>query len=49
MPRPPTGGPQPRSRIFGDRIKHACFIAIEKLYAMLEELTDDAKRCGKLN
>jgi uncharacterized protein len=24
------------------------FIAIEKLYAMLEEMTDDAKRCGKL-
>lgn len=24
------------------------FIALEKLYAMLEEMTDDAKRCGKL-
>jgi uncharacterized protein Yka (UPF0111/DUF47 family) len=24
------------------------FIALERLYAMLEEMTDDAKRCGKL-
>lgn len=24
------------------------FIALEKLYGMLEEMTDDAKRCGKL-
>jgi uncharacterized protein Yka (UPF0111/DUF47 family) len=24
------------------------FVALEKLYAMLEEMTDDAKRCGKL-
>jgi uncharacterized protein len=24
------------------------FIALEKLYAMIEEMTDDAKRCGKL-
>jgi hypothetical protein len=24
------------------------FIAIEKLYSMLEQITDDAKRCGKL-
>jgi uncharacterized protein Yka (UPF0111/DUF47 family) len=24
------------------------FIALERLYAMLEEMTDDAKRCGKM-
>ena len=24
------------------------FLALEKLYSMLEEMTDDAKRCGKL-
>jgi uncharacterized protein len=24
------------------------FIALEKLYSMLEQITDDAKRCGKL-
>jgi hypothetical protein len=24
------------------------FVALERLYAMLEEMTDDAKRCGKL-
>lgn len=27
---------------------HLEFIALDKLYQMLEEMTDDAKRCGKL-
>lgn len=27
---------------------HIEFIALDKLYQMLEEMTDDAKRCGKL-
>ncbi|HPG89842.1 MAG TPA: DUF47 family protein [Hyphomicrobium sp.] len=28
--------------------RHLEFIALDKLYQMLEEMTDDAKRCGKL-